>query len=489
MKKKYSTGGQLAALAANFIPGYGQLISPLILSADSVLEQKKAQEKEEMEKRRNLKIPASSNIYGLMHGGLIQDKFKQFNTGSHSSNKDLNVNQYGKEDMTSPTSVQNKENLFMSKKGAYVMSDTLTNPLTGNKFNEDASKVNKKYKNTRLYEDQKNSFEKEMSNLTNLNDLVRQSESFKKAYGGVITPKYLFPLVPSVPPSENINMMSQQVSAIDKIPELERLEVTPKPISITERSVNINPLEKPVEVEKPITEDIVMGDNLNPVALALKGLSLGSSIYNATRKAEIEKPILPDYTKSDRYIKEASIDYTQAKQNALGISNLQSNLNRQASSNYGQFSNRESARIAQLQDQYGNIDMQEANSRSQLNLNKGQYESSKSLDTANRLYQNRIDNQQNKATADFAKEKLFSELSQIGSEFNRYQETKNIIENRKQIANFKNSQVLAYLNSKYPNVQVSSDVINKFTNGEIDIDSFLTYFPSNIQTDVRTNVK
>lgn len=536
-KKKCSTGGDLLSTAVSFIPGYGQLLQPLVLGLDNAFSKpntepkipaksstniygfpdggylpskdKSVQYTEEQLKRmvdtnkQQMRVffkdkePSSKNFRthkfrfrDKKDGGFINEGFKQYKTGSHSSGNDLLVNQFGQPDNNSNIAVQNDENIFRIDNKAYVMSDTLDNPVTGNKFNVDAKKVNSKYKNSRFYEDKRNALNHEMKSLMNLNDLVRTSVEFQKRQGGFIDP----------PKTNTIFDLNLQVdNNVERYYKPDgTLSLDPQLVSYPESNFDSNnknlsetSITNPTTqtTDRGIAQDVLMNNNLNPLALTLKGLALGKSAFEAMKSPEVEKPILPDYTKSDRYVKEANIDYTQARQNALGVSNIESNLNRSASNNFSQFANRESARLSSLLDQYGNVDMQQANQQSQLNLNKGQYEQQKSVDTANRLYQNRIDNQQNKAVADFAKEKFFSELSQVGTEFNKYQETRNIIENIKQIANFKNSQTLAYLNSKYPNVKISSDVIQKFQNGEIDVDNFLSYFPTNIQQDVRTNVK
>lgn len=518
MKRKYSQGGQILAGLASLIPG-GQLLSPLISMGDEMFGPKKQEQVQ-------APIQQITNPFGYALGGLIQDGFKQYNTGSHKSGKDLVVNSNGIPDQNGTNAVQNKENIFKIKGQPYVMSDTLVNPNTGNTYNMDARKTNNKFKGSRFYTDEKNSLNRTMSELSKLNDVSRAVAEFacggsmkKKMYGG-----------PTDPPSQESTMVKQRpvvgmmTSPIDPLISLNRGAANKfannfnidyeKPESAT-LSKNFRyrehggggPLEalpkgdyqmlkipsvpepnvpEPVDETKPKK---VRKDFSNSIALGLKTLALGRSVFDALQPAEKENLIKPNYTAADNYIKEATIDYSQAKQDAVGTSNVLASMNRSGSSGYNQMLGREAARLGTLGDQIGRISEGQANANSQLNLSKGQYEANKAVDIANRQQQNRANNQMNQANQRGFQRDLFSNLSQIGTELNRYGEVQKVMQNQRDINQFNTNQTLALLNTKYPNLKVDPNIVQKFQNGEISIDDFLTYVPANVRQDVKQNTK
>lgn len=560
MKKRYSQGGQLLSTLASLIPG-GQLLSPIISGVDEMYgPQRKQQAIQPV-------IPIT-NPLGYAFGGLIQDGFKQYRTGTHRSGRDLSVDGNGIPDNNGTNKVQGKENTFTVSGQPYVMSDSLVNPNTGRTYNVDAAKANKKYKNSRFYQDERTALQTEMSNLSKLNDVSRQIAEFacggklKKAFGGPIDPparettlvyqKSLTSLSkslsqsqvspiddliainrgmankfleaynpnarqgkqvrqarmtdrfieranggpingdPSVPPSENIAWKSQW-TGVDGLQPLYSSPLQQLAIPALNGMV---PQQVPQTFEtldrvqdRNKTNSLNKLDPYNGVALGLKTLALGRSIFDAVQPAEKERLIKPVYTEADKYIKEATINYDQSRQDVLGTSNILANANRSGSSGYNQMLGREAARIGTLGDQFSRIGQAEANANSQLNMTKGQYEANKAVDTANRQYQNRMDNQMNQANQRGFQRDLFSNLSQIGTELNKYAGTQAVIKNQKEINQFNTNQTLAFLNNKYPNLKVSPDIIAKFQNGEISIDDFLTYLPQNVVGDIKQNKK
>ncbi len=444
------------------------------------------------------------------------------------------------------------------------MSDTLVNPDTGNTYNVDAAKANKKYKNSRFYQDERTALQTEMSNLSKLNDVSRNLAEFacggnlKKAFGGPIDPparettfvnqrpltNMVKPLAspidaliainrgragqfvqaynpnaretglvrqprigdrfiekanggpingdPSVPPSDNLAWRSQW-TGVDGLQSLYSSPLqqlaTPVLNGMVPQQVpqTFNTLDR-VQNRNAMQETNKL-DPYNGIALGLKTLALGKSIFDAVQPAEKERLIKPNYSQADNYMRSATINYNQARQDVVGTSNILANANRSGSSGYNQMLGREAARIGTLGDQFSRIGEAEANANSQLNLTKGQYESNKAVDTANRQYQNRMDNQMNQANQRGFQRDLFSNLSQIGTKLNEYAGTQAVIKNQKEINQFNTNQTLAFLNNKYPNLKVSPDIISKFQNGEISIDDFLTYLPTNVAGDIKQNKK
>lgn len=108
-------------------------------------------------------------------------------------------------------------------------------------------------------------------------------------------------------------------------------------------------------------------------------------------------------------------------------------------------------------------------------MQKGQYEANKAVDNANRLYQNRVDNLQNQAASRMFDRSLASDFSQIGTQFGEEARAQQAIANNEDLTKFTNSQIIAALNSKYGNFQLSPDIIEKFKQGEINIDQLLKF--------------
>lgn len=206
--------------------------------------------------------------------------------------------------------------------------------------------------------------------------------------------------------------------------------------------------------------------NYNAVAMGLKAVALGKSVADALEKPVVEKPMFTDYNASDRQIYGTNVDYTQARQDAMAASNLAANVNRAASSGFNQYQGRMQSTYGNLADQLGQISMNENLQRNQQAMQRGQYETAKAIDVKNTMYQNRIDNMQNMANAKLADQKLFSELSQIGTEFNQYQGYKEMLQNNKELSQATINQGLALIGSNYANFGFTKDFIDKIKSGQ-----------------------
>jgi hypothetical protein len=502
---KKSMGGQLISSALSLVPGYGQILSPLASMADNYFSNKKT---EEVEIPENIMTNPYGNLkYGgkMAFGGVINNDFKQYNTGSHNSNADLPVDKNGNASLNTATAkVQNKENSFKIGLDQYVMSDVLINPETGNAFNKDAAKINKKYPQATYQEDQKNALNFKMKRLASLNDSVRkaaeQIQTVEKFFGGPTDPTKRYPIgvdgksiIPDnsqiYPEANNSNALVPAAYTpfgnIETNLPLNTTNIYPgSPITLGENLNEETPSitsDRSETTFKPRSAPRALdARDSNNIALALKGAGLLKSVADAFTPAEKEKTILPDYSKSDNYMASANIDYSQAKQDAMGISNIAANVNRSAgSNNFAAFQGREAARIANLMDSVGNINMQENNQRSNLNLTRGQYEQSKALDTANRETQNRINNQQNQANANFADEKLFSELTSIGTEFNQYSNHLRELKNNKEIATYYINEGLAMINSNLSNFNLDPQFVEKLKSGA-SMDELVKFYPDQV---------
>jgi len=482
--KKYPLGGLLTA---------AQLIEPIL------------QEKLEQITAAPVVPDMTYNAspYGKMKkGGILPNEFTQYSAPDHAQGGQT-VDANGNPSTTKPVAeIQNNENTFKN----YVYSDELTNPKTGNKFNIDMQKLVKKYKGSDMDMIKKAGLNVEAENLSKTNDVVRSvSEAIDSAMPQAPNGIDLEPL-PQLPykvtpgmvgqaGNENLPHISDPFSfgdgaydiSVPTVPDpwfgitpqesLKREEVSygTRPKSIAEfvkatltKSPNktyddtpysfdnaeTTPRGNPTDVS-PVFDDksgITGGAtpekkpfNYNIPALVAKGLGFAGSVANALKPAQKERLILPDYQDADNSFNRASIDYTSAEQDALGVSNYLSNMNRGTSSGFQQFRNREQARIADLQDKLSGINMAERNTNSQLDVTRGQYRAGKAQDIANRTYQNQVDNLQNEAAKQQFNDQMFSELTQIGSSFNQYQGFREELANRKDIAdmNMKEFSALA----------------------------------------------
>jgi hypothetical protein len=515
----------LLQTGVSFIPGVGQILAPLVGIADQQMDAQKAAEEQQKLLRQQQAPIKITNPYGnYKNGGVLNDMFKQYDTGSHDSGNDLQVDTQGIPSPNGPNSVQNKENSYKVGDDQYVMSDALTNPKTGNKFNQDAMKINKKYPKARFQSDQKNALDLEMKNLSKINDVMRKGEESKQmAYGGLILGNAFNdatnywksqqkPLLTQngVPladgnmfvDSKNFNpynseepkeilgppntQMPGQTPQISKLPTLSPEQVAGRD---AESKYQFSETTPKTDVLGAKTGDRGSGvldpKSANAVALGMKGLALAGSIHDALQPAEKERLLTPNYRKSDAYMQSANIDFTQAKQDAIGVSNIGANMNRSLSGNAAQYQGREQSRLAQLQDSLGRVSEAENNAQSQLNLVKGQYEQQKAVDYTNREYQNQQGNMQNQAAARGFGRQLASDLSQIGSSFNQYAETTKLNQNTQDIAKFTNSQIMATINAKNPNFKLQDNVVENFLSGKTSLDDVLAFVPASSQEEVK----
>lgn len=452
------------------------------------------------------KVKSRDRFREKAEGGFINDGFTQYSSGSHASGNDTQIDQYGNPVEQGVASIQNKENMY---KG-FIFSDTLKNPETGNKFNTDAIKINKKYKNARLDDITKSTLDFEMNKLQVLNQEKINKKESKMARGGYINP----PQMPYGDPQQAYNeawqfnygedpnaiqpigldptvMQNGQImtdrSIVPQVPTLNlRSGVNStgnKPLlSLNQTFTNTPVLEQQGSTANQLPAGTTVSNTtprglgtLDAIGLGLKGAALVGSISDAVTPALREPLITPDYSRADQYMQSANIDYSQSKQDSIGVSNIASNNIRSMSGNAGQYLSRQSGRVAQLQDSLSRISEAQNNAQSQLNLTKGQYESNKAIDTANRQYQNQQANYQNDAQSNLFDRTLSADLSQIATQFGQEARAQEAIANNRDLTNFTNSQIIAALNSKYGNFQVSDDIVEQFKSGKIGIDELLKF--------------
>jgi hypothetical protein len=287
---------------------------------------------------------------------------------------------------------------------------------------------------------------------------------------------------------KNTEPSLDDASNIDLVKELDYAVMldNPKPLTIDQRS---NVAESQIQNQDPYANsnnNSLPGSkrtpfNYNAVAMGLKAVALGKSVADALEKPLVEKPMFTDYNASDRQMYGTNVDYTQARQDAMAASNLAANVNRAASSGFNQYQGRMQSTYGNLADQLGQISMNENLQRNQQAMQRGQYETAKAIDVKNTMYQNRVDNLQNMANAKLADQKLFSELSQIGTEFNQYQGYKEMLQNNKELSQATINQGLALIGSNYANFGFTKDFIDKIKTGQASVNELVQFMAATDQ--------
>lgn len=204
--------------------------------------------------------------------------------------------------------------------------------------------------------------------------------------------------------------------------------------------------------------------NLNPIAAGLKSMQLLNSLKNAITPALNETPILPDYSRSDEAFGKMSTDNTEAINQITRSSNTQR----------GQINeNTMSDAVRQARLAGSNINLMNAISGNMLSSQqiknallgqKGSYEMSKAGANAQSLYQNRIDNLQNQAAKKLAGEQFIQNLSQVGSEVNKYQMFKDMMKNQKDLAILKTSEGMNFINSLSDTFGIDLNALSEYKN-------------------------
>lgn len=455
-------GGQFASSALSLIPAFGPVLSiglNLILSKEKERKAEEAKLKAIMDQTSGT---MASNPY-MANGGFL----KQYNTGSHVSGNDLTINTYGNPDPNGGAVVQNDENMAYIKGTPFIFSDKLTNPLTGNKFNDDAKEIDKKYPNDTEGKQAKN-FEFHILADSNMKEKQKYEnggfwDGLARTLNGLTVDKL---------DMENIFKPMGQQSDLSG-------DITPP---VTSVSTPTDPASSPANSgDQPET-----GNNIyNGIALGLKGVSLLKSVADAIKPAEQEQTIHPAYQAADRMLADAVPDMTQAKESINMAYNSGMNQNRNGSGNFAAMMGRAAALQGNYANAMGTIEQQEANARAQVNMQRGQIENNRAIDAANRETQNRINNQQNQAVSDYADQKLFSELSTIGTEFNQYKMQQDEIKNNSKLQKFAVTEGLAILKAKYPNFRLDNNLMSKLESGETDaIVQFFKVLPEDVKTEI-----
>lgn len=181
-------------------------------------------------KQFNITPATNSTPYFNNGGDLEVPKFKQYNTGDHSTGQDSAINNEGAVSaINSIGKVQNDENMF----DKYIFSDELKNPKTGNYFNIDAKNLVKKYKNSKLYKDEMEGLNFEMERLKGENEKAKllaegvQKENLmmKEFNFGGDTSSSMFNFESTDPLKPIPTLQPKPIDFSSSVPELSKSEV------------------------------------------------------------------------------------------------------------------------------------------------------------------------------------------------------------------------------------------------------------------------
>jgi hypothetical protein len=276
-------------------------------------------------------------------------------------------------------------------------------------------------------------------------------------YGAPFWCLTLIALVAIIPISDScISLSNLIVARFIKPRVLPRVDLE-KSISNTE---NVDPT-----ANKGFTANLPGLDNI------LRTAVLGANTVGLFNKAENEQLITPDYSQSDSRMNALNANLDAARDSALSERNAASGAIRGGASSYQSMLARELQNSANLNQANLNISLQEQQLQNQINQQVGSYEANKAVDTANRQYQNRVDNLMNEANNRNIKRAI---LGDTLAEADRI----STIKNNEQILTATVAETQALLNSIYPDMGVNDEWIMKakqLAKGEITEEAYQTF--------------
>ena len=259
---------------------------------------------------------------------------------------------------------------------------------------------------------------------------------------------------------------------------LRTINTTPKPIDIPVRPLGVSPqklnsftgfrtTEPEADVKKPF--------NYNTVAAGLKGVSLLASGVDALRKPDKDKLRLNSKASEVEGLMESrSIDFTPLVNEADLSANVALDSARNVVGNAAGLSARANSIMANRARQVGGLKLQEQQTNNQYRAEEAQVKSR--LGAEERAYRRETDvaNMQNEAAKRNLGRKFFSDLSQVGSTINKFQNNREQIENNRELADATIREGLTILSGKYKDFGLSEDLVEKLRTGKYDKAEFGT---------------
>jgi len=216
--------------------------------------------------------------------------------------------------------------------------------------------------------------------------------------------------------------------------------------------------------------------NLNKIALGLKGSALVQSFIDSVRKPEQEKLQLnPNIAEVEQIMEGLGVDYTPALNQVLGARNAGISNARLADS-YNTQAVLANKSIAASGRAAGDLKMREQEANVGIRAQEAQtkFQTGESVKNS-KLYQQTTQSQNDAAQRGFVRD-FYSNLSQIGSQFNKAQYVKDQIANNKEMAALTITEGLALLGAKYPEFGITDDLVNRLKSGKATIDEYIKFF-------------
>lgn len=476
---KYSKGGEIAAEVASMIPGVGSVLSPVISLVDGLIGEDEPQV---------AATPQYDNTSFMKNGGKLYangGEFRSYDMPSHEQGGGMLDAQLNPTTTNPIAELEKTETTYKDKGGdAYVYSDNLKH-TSGMTFAEKSRQIAKKY--ARGTDIDKEGLSIEMDRLSKQNDMAREQDSATQfAGGGPLAP---LPMRWTKPSKDWLNPLP--MASI--VPEpglndprvLDQIDTSPKPLDIPVRPLDVTPKQLPKFTGFRTTEpeaDVKKPFNYNTIAAGLKGISLLSTGIDALRKPEQDKLRLnPKASEVEGLMESRSIDFTPLVNEADLSANVALDSARNVVGNAAGLSARANSIMANRARQVGNLKLQQQQTNNQYRADEAQIKSR--LGAEERAYRRETDiaNMQNEAARRNLGRKFFSDLSQVGSTINKFQNNREQIENNKQLADATIREGLAILSGKYKDFGLSEDLVEKLRTGKYDKAEFGTFFDALIK--------
>ena len=457
---QYSKGGEIASGIASMIPGVGSVLSPVISLVDGLIGEDEPQV---------AATPQFDNTSFMKNGGKLYangGEFKSYNMPSHENGGGMIDAQLNPTTTNGIAELEKTETTYKDGgKDAYVYSDNLKHS-SGMTFAEKSRQIARKY--VRGTDLDKEGMSIEMDRLAKQNDISREhSELSKFADGGPLDP---LPMKWATP-SENYLSPVPILNTTPVSNSTTPLNVAPK---VLPKFTGFRTTEPEVDVKKPF--------NYNTVAAGLKGASLLATGIDALRKPDKDKLRLnPKVSEVEGLMESRSIDFTPLVNEADLSANVALDQARNVVGNAAGLSARANSIMANRARQVGGLKLQQQQTNNQYRAEEAQVKSR--LGAEERAYRRETDvaNMQNEAARRNLGRKFFSDLSQVGSTSNKFQNNREQIANNKELADATIREGLAILSGKYKDFGLSEDLVEKLRTGKYDKAEFGTFMDALIK--------
>jgi LysM repeat protein len=452
-KKKYPLGGIIAGVQAV------SQIAPVVADLFGKKEDDNVMPPQPLAQDTNPYMRNGGRVYA--NGGA----FKEYNMLSHEQgggNIDANLNPTLGEGIAE---LEKKETTYSDGKGKdYVYSDKLKHK--GMTFADLSKKIRRRY--SRGTDIDQKGMEMELNNLAKLNDVARAQDETSEnpnemSGGGNPWLRQILPVVGQVGSIAQRATESANPLGMIAPPSM------PDKINSVGPPKNINVPTLPGPEEKLF--------DWNKVALGTKAVGLAQSAIRGFEKPDVDKLQLnPEDSKAkelmaNRYIDMAPLmeevnlganaGLTQAR-NVAGNASTNAALANKVLNSAARQSADLKLQTQQTNNQYR---AQEAQTRATLGAQERSYR--RETDVAN---------MQNEAVQDSLLDNFFSELTQVGTEVNKFQYAREQMKNNKELRDATVKEGLTLLAGKYSQFGVSEEMVKRLTNGDANDNDYMKLF-------------